>query len=179
MSRIGKQPVQLPSGVTVAVASDKVSVKGPKGTLEHFLPAHVGVKIESGQVLVERESDARQARANHGLLRALVRNMVQGVSTGFERKLEIIGIGFRAEVKGKNLVLTLGYSHPVEYAIPTGIGIAVSKEGIMTITGIDKQQVGQVASDIRSFRSPDSYKGKGIRHQGEYVRLKAGKSAKK
>lgn len=178
MSRIGKLPIQIPSGVTVTVGADKVSVKGPKGSLEHFLPAHVAVKVDAGNLVVERSGDEKQARANHGLMRALCRNMVQGVSTGFERKLEIQGVGFRAEVKGKNLVMSLGYSHPIEYAIPTGIAIATSKEGGISITGIDKQQVGQVAADIRAFRKPDSYKGKGIRYSGEYVRLKAGKSAK-
>lgn len=178
MSRIGKMPIQLPTGVAVTLTTGKVSVKGPKGTLEHFVPAHVDVKVEGGQLVVTRQSDERQARANHGLMRALCRNMVQGVSTGFERRLEIQGVGFRAEVKGKMLVMNLGYSHPIEYAIPTGIGITVTKEGVMTVAGSDKQQVGQVAADIRAFRKPDSYKGKGIRHQGEYVRLKAGKSAK-
>jgi large subunit ribosomal protein L6 len=178
MSRIGKLPIQIPSGVTVNVGSGKVSVKGPKGALEHFVPSHVTVKVDSGSVVVERSGDEKQARANHGLMRALCRNMVQGVSTGFERKLEIQGVGFRAEVKGKTLSMNLGYSHPVEYPIPQGITIAVSKEGGVTISGIDKQQVGQVAADIRAFRKPDSYKGKGIRYSGEYVRLKAGKSAK-
>ncbi|MEQ1501399.1 MAG: 50S ribosomal protein L6 [Myxococcota bacterium] len=178
MSRIGKQPVPVPSGVTVQVASGKVQVRGPKGSLEHFVPAHVGVKIESGQVVLERDGDHRQARANHGLMRAIVRNMVQGVTQGFERKLEVFGVGYRAEVKGKNLVLNLGFSHPIEYAIPPGVGVAVDKAGGITVSGIDKQVVGQAAADIRSFRRPDAYKGKGVRYVGEYIRLKAGKSAK-
>lgn len=178
MSRIGKMPIQIPAGVTVHVAPGKVSVKGPKGSLEHFVPSHVDVKVTGQIVVIERQGDMKQARANHGLMRAICRNMVQGVSTGFERKLEVVGVGFRSEVKGKTLVLNIGYSHPVEYAIPSGIAIAVAKEGGITVSGIDKQQVGQVASDIRAFRKPDSYKGKGIRHAGEYIRLKAGKSAK-
>ena len=179
MSRIGRMPIPLPAGVTLTVGAGKVAVKGPKGALEHFMPDHVSVKVDAGSVVVERDGDERQARANHGLMRALCRNMVQGVSTGFERKLELIGVGFRAEVKGKNLVMNLGYSHPIEYPLPAGIAVAVSKEGGITVTGIDKQQVGQVASDIRAFRKPDSYKGKGIRFHGEQIRLKAGKSAKK
>ena len=179
MSRIGRLPIPLPAGVNVTVGGDKVAVKGPKRSLEHFIAAHVDLAVDGGSLVVTRRSDDRQARANHGLMRALCRNMVVGVSAGFERKLEIIGVGFRAEVKGKNLVMNLGYSHPVDYPIPAGISIAVTKEGVMTVAGIDKQQVGQVAADIRAFRKPDSYKGKGIRFQGEYVRLKAGKSAKK
>jgi len=178
MSRIGKLPVPIPSGVTVTVASNEVQVKGPKGTLKHFLPAHVAVKVDGGRVLVDRHGDIRQARANHGLMRAVLRNMVQGVTQGFEKKLELHGVGFRAEVRGKSLVLNIGYSHPVEYAIPQGITMSVDKAGAILITGIDKQQVGQVAAEIRSFRKPDAYKGKGLRYAGEYIRLKAGKSAK-
>src|SRR5688572_6749487 len=173
MSRIGKLPVQIPSGVTITVAADKVQVKGPKGTLAHFLPAHVAVKVDGGKLVVDRTSDMKQARANHGLMRAVVRNMDEGVTKGFEKKLEIVGVGFRAEVKGKNLVLNIGYSHQVEYAIPQGVTITVDKTGGVSVAGIDKQQVGQVAADIRSFRKPDAYKGKGVRYAGEYIRLKA------
>jgi large subunit ribosomal protein L6 len=178
MSRIGKQPVQIPNGVTITVADQSVSVKGPKGTLEHFVPDHVNVKVDNGKIVVDRTSDMKQARANHGLARAVIRNMFEGVTKGFERKLEIVGVGFRAEVKGKTLVLNIGYSHPVEYAIPAGVTVAVDKGGGVTLSGIDKKLVGQAAADIRAFRKPDSYKGKGIRHAGEYIRLKAGKSAK-
>jgi large subunit ribosomal protein L6 len=179
VSRIGKLPVQLPSGVTLQASGSEVSVKGPKGTLSHTVVDHVDVKVEDGSIVVERKSDAKQARANHGLMRALLRNMVLGVSKGFEKTLEIQGVGFRAEVRGKNLVMNIGYSHPIEYAIPQGITIAVDKAGTITVSGIDKQKVGQVAAEIRGFRKPDSYKGKGVRYVGEYVRLKAGKSAKK
>lgn len=178
MSRIGKLPVDLPNGVSVEISSGTVQVKGPKGTLKQALPAHVDVKVEGKQLVVSRQSDMRQARANHGLTRALCRNLVIGVSTGFERKLEIVGVGYRAEVKGKNLVLSLGFSHPVEYAIPDGIAVTVGKDNSIVVSGIDKQRVGQVAADIRGFRKPDAYKGKGIRFSGEYVRIKAGKSAK-
>jgi large subunit ribosomal protein L6 len=179
MSRIGNQPVQLPSGVTLQVQDDAVTVKGPKGTLSHPLVEHVKLQVEGTTVQVARDEDAKQARANHGLMRAVLRNMVQGVTQGFERTLEINGVGFRAEVRGKTLVLNLGYSHPIEYAIPEGVKIAIDKAGLLQITGIDRQQVGQVAAKIRSFRKPDSYKGKGVRYQGETIRLKPGKSAKK
>jgi large subunit ribosomal protein L6 len=179
VSRIGKLPVQLPSGVTMQVSGSEVSIKGPKGTLNHVLVDHVDVKVENGSIEVGRKSDAKQARANHGLMRALLRNMVIGVSAGFTKTLEVQGVGFRAEVRGKNLVMNLGYSHPVEYPIPQGITIAVDKAGAIAVSGIDKQKVGQVAAEIRGFRKPDAYKGKGVRYTGEYVRLKAGKSAKK
>ena len=175
MSRIGRMPIQIPAGVTINVASGKVSVKGPKGSLEHFVPSHVDVKVSGQVVTIERQGDMKQARANHGLMRAICRNMVQGVSTGFERKLEVIGVGFRTEVKGKTLVLNIGYSHPVEYAIPAGITIAVAKEGGITVSGIDKQQVGQVAAEIREYRGPEPYKGKGVRYAGEKIVRKEGK----
>jgi large subunit ribosomal protein L6 len=178
MSRIGKLPVPLPSGVTVEVAEGKVQVKGPKGALEQAVPAEVTLAVSGGEVVVNRDNDGRQARANHGLMRALVRNMVHGVSQGFEKKLEVFGVGYRAEVRGKSLVLNLGFSHPIEYPFPTGIAVAVDKGGGITVSGIDKQQVGQAAAEIRSFRKPDAYKGKGVRYVGEYIRLKAGKSAK-
>jgi large subunit ribosomal protein L6 len=161
------------------VSGSEVSIKGPKGTLTRSLVDHVDLKVDNGSIEVGRNSDAKQARANHGLMRALVRNMVLGVSAGFSKTLEINGVGFRAEVRGKNLVMNLGYSHPVEYPIPEGITIAVDKAGAITVSGIDKQKVGQVAAEIRGFRKPDSYKGKGVRYAGEYIRLKAGKSAKK
>jgi large subunit ribosomal protein L6 len=178
MSRIGKMPVPVPSGVTVQVGEGRVQVKGPKGQLEQTLPAHVQVESEPGRITVTREGEHRQARANHGLTRALIRNMVVGVTQGFEKKLEIVGVGYRAEIKGKNLVLNLGYSHPIEYPIPAGVSVAVDKAGAITVSGISKQQVGEVSADIRSFRRPDAYKGKGVRYSGEYIRIKAGKSAK-
>lgn len=178
MSRIGKLPVALPSGVTVQVADGAVRVKGPKGELSQTLPGEVAVSVADNEVVVNRDNDGRTARANHGLVRALVRNMVQGVSQGFEKKLEVQGVGYRAEVRGKSLVLNLGYSHPIEYPFPEGVSVAVDKGGAITVSGIDKQRVGQAAAEIRAFRKPDSYKGKGVRYAGEYVRLKAGKSAK-
>lgn len=178
MSRIGKMPVPVPSGVTVQVGDGRVQVKGPKGQLEQALPAHVQVASEAGRITVTRDGEHRQARANHGLTRALIRNMVVGVTQGFEKKLEIVGVGYRAEIKGKNLVLNLGFSHPIEYPIPAGVSVAVDKAGAITVSGISKQQVGEVSADIRSFRRPDAYKGKGVRYSGEYIRIKAGKSAK-
>lgn len=177
MSRIGKLPIQIPSGVTVSVQPTAVEVKGPKGRLAADLVRLVDVAVADGQVIVNRANDSQQARANHGLMRSLVNNMVTGVSTGFEKRLEVNGVGYRAEVRGKQLVMQLGFSHPVEYPIPEGIEIAVEKNTKVSVRGADKQKVGQVAAVIRGFRPPDHYKGKGVRYEGEYVRLKAGKSA--
>jgi large subunit ribosomal protein L6 len=178
MSRIGKMPVPVPNGVSVQIADGQVRVRGPKGELQQAVPAHVQVLSEAGRVVVTREGEHRQARANHGLTRALIRNMVVGVTQGFEKRLEVVGVGYRAEIKGKNLVLNLGYSHPIEYNIPAGVTIVVDKAGAITVSGISKQQVGEVSADIRSYRRPDAYKGKGVRYTGEYIRIKAGKSAK-
>lgn len=177
MSRIGRMPVTVPGGVTIDIKSDVVAVKGPKGQLQQPLVDFVEVAVEGSEVNVTRTSDHKQARANHGLMRALINNMVVGVSTGFSKKLEVIGIGYRADVKGKDLVLNLGYSHLVEFPIPDGITISVDKQNKILVEGVDKQQVGQVAAKIRGFREPDHYKGKGVRYVGEYVRIKAGKSA--
>lgn len=177
MSRIGKLPVKVPNGVTVAIDSGNVSVKGPKGQLTQFIPRHVAVSMTDGQIVVARQGDHKAARANHGLARALFANMVKGVTAGFTRDLEIIGVGYRAELKGQSLVMHLGYSHPIDFPIPKGIAVAVDKANKITVSGIDKQHVGLVAAKIRGFRSPDSYKGKGIRYVGETVRLKAGKTA--
>jgi len=177
MSRIGKLPIPVPKGVTVQMTGEEISVKGPKGELKHPIVAHIQIAQADDSLTLTREGDDRIARANHGLMRALVANMVTGVSKGFEKQLQIEGTGFRAEVKGKNLVMQLGYSHPVEYAIPSGITIAVDKQTRIAVQGIDKQQVGQVAANIRGFRPPDSYKGKGIRYADETLRLKEGKSA--
>ena len=177
MSRIGRMPVAVPGGVTIDVGSDSIKVKGPKGALEQAIVEYISVKVDDGNVVVERTSDMKQARANHGLMRSLIDNMVTGVHKGFEKQLQVIGIGYRADVKGSSLVLNLGYSHPIDFAIPDGINIDVDKKGIITVKGVDKQQVGQVAAKIRSFRQPDHYKGKGVRYVDEYVRLKAGKSA--
>lgn len=177
MSRIGKLPVRIPSGVAVDVSGSEIKIKGPKGTLARPLVAHVAVQAADGQIVVSRDGEDRAARANHGLMRALINNMVQGVTAGFERRLQIEGTGFRAEVKGRQLLLTLGYSHPVEYAIPQGIDIAVDKQTKVFVRGIDRQQVGQVAANIRAFRKPDHYKGKGIRYEDEVLRIKEGKTA--
>ncbi len=177
MSRIGKMPIRIPAGVSVDIGGGAVKVKGPKGSLVAPVVAHVVVASDKGELVVTRDGDSKPARANHGLMRALLNNLVKGVSEGFEKKLQIEGTGFRAEVKGKQLVLTLGYSHPVNYAIPEGIDIVVEKQTKLSVKGIDKQRVGQVAANIRSFREPDAYKGKGIRYEGETLRLKEGKSA--
>ncbi|MBX2801409.1 MAG: 50S ribosomal protein L6 [Myxococcales bacterium] len=178
MSRVGKLPVSIPSGVTVQVADGAVSVRGPKGNLSQALVDHVDVEVTDGHVAVTRHNNARQSRANHGLMRSLVANMVHGVSQGFQKQLEVIGVGYRADVRGKQLVMNLGYSHPVNYDIPDGVDISVDKQNVITIDGIDKQQVGHVAAEIRSWRRPDAYKGKGVRYKDERISLKAGKSAK-
>ena len=177
MSRIGRLPIDVPAGVTVTIGDTEVSVKGPKGNLSQPLVDHVSVAVEGNTVTVSRSSEAKQARANHGLMRSLLNNMVVGVHTGFTKQLEVIGIGYRSQVQGRKLVMNLGYSHPIEFAIPDGIEIAVDKKGIISVSGADKQAVGQVAAKIRGFRKPDHYKGKGVRYLGEHVRLKAGKSA--
>ena len=177
MSRIGKLPVTLPSGVSATIGSDSVTIKGPKGQLTQSIVGLVSVAQEGDAVVVTRANDSKPAKANHGLMRALINNMVTGVDKGFTKALLVQGVGYRADVKGSNLVMALGYSHPIEFAIPDGITITADKQNKITVTGIDKQQVGQVAAKIRSFREPDHYKGKGVRYEGEYVRLKAGKSA--
>lgn len=179
MSRIGNKPIALPVSVTVAVSDGRVAVKGPKGSLDAPVVADVSLRVEGGQVLVLRDNDTPPVRARHGLMRALTANMVEGVSKGFERKLEITGVGYKAEVKGSSVVLALGYSHPVVYPFPEGITIAVETATKLTVKGINKERVGQVAAELRSLRSPDSYKGKGVRYAGETVRLKPGKSAQK
>lgn len=176
MSRIGKQPVVLPKGVTLEISDGQVHAKGPKGTLSRAVVRGTTISVDGGKAIVERASDSLEDRAAHGLMRALLANMVEGVSKGFQRKLEIIGIGYKAELKGSTLVLSLGYSHPIEFPFPPGITIAVEKNTKMVVSGIDREQVGQVAAELRSFRSPDSYKGKGVRYEGEHVRIKAGKS---
>ncbi len=177
MSRVGKSPITLPSGVAVTANASSVEVKGPKGSLSQAIVSLVSVSVDDNIVTVTRANDSKPARANHGLMRALVNNMVVGVSEGFKKELTVIGVGYRADVKGKNLVMQLGYSHPVNYPIPNGIGIQVDKSNNITVSGIDKQQVGQVSAEIRAFRKPDHYKGKGVRYVGEYVRIKQGKSS--
>lgn len=177
MSRIGNKPLELPAGVTLTVADGEVRVSGPKGQLSQAIVPSVTVQVDGNQVVVERAGNGKQARAFHGLMRSLVGNMVEGVFSGFEKRLEIIGVGYRADVRGRQLVMNLGYSHPIEYDIPEGIEISVDKSTKVLIKGIDKQRVGQVAADIRAYRRPDAYKGKGVRYVGEHISLKAGKSA--
>jgi len=177
MSRIGKQPVVIPAGVKVAVNGGAVKVDGPKGSLEWTVPAGITVKIEDGKVLLARPNDERQNKALHGLARALVNNMVDGVAKGFQKELHIEGVGYRAAVVGSKLNLTLGYSHPVEFDIPKGILITVEAQTEVKITGIDKALVGQVAANIRFLREPEVYRGKGVRYKNEHIRRKAGKTA--
>jgi large subunit ribosomal protein L6 len=176
MSRIGKQPVAIPKGVTVTVG-DEVTVKGAKATLTQRVVDRVTVKVEGDEVIVTRRDDSKPSRANHGLMRSLIQNMVTGVTDGFEKKLSILGVGYRANVQGNKLVMNLGFSHPVEFDIPQGISIEADKNNNLSIKGADKQLVGHVAAKIRGFRPPDHYKGKGVRYADEYVRIKAGKSA--
>lgn len=180
MSRIGKMPVTLPKGVSVTIGEGNlVTVKGPKGQLQQQMPSEIGFEVTEAQVQVSRPTDAKPQRALHGLSRALLNNMVTGVSAGFKLVLEIEGVGYRAGVMGKDLVVLVGYSHPVQVMPPAGITFEVDKTGrVITISGIDKQLVGQMAAQVRGVRSPEPYKAKGIRYQGEKIRQKAGKSGK-
>jgi len=176
MSRIGKQPVAIPPKVKVEVKGQKISVEGPKGKLDMELPRRTSLKVADGEVVVSREGDDAQAKALHGLSRALINNMVKGVSEGFVKKLEIQGVGFKAAVAGEMVTLSLGYSHPVVYPIPGQIKVTVEEGTKLTIEGPDKQSVGQVAAEIRSFYPPEPYKGKGVRYVGERVVRKEGKT---
>ena len=177
MSRVGNQPVELPNGVDVAVNGQQVDVKGSKGALSHSAHELVSVKIEDGTVRVTANDGSKSANALTGTTRSLVQNMVTGVSDGFERKLEIFGVGYRAQVQGTKLNLSLGYSHPVEFAIPDGITIETPSQTEVVVKGIDKQQVGQVAANIRAYRPPEPYKGKGVRYSGEQIVKKEAKKA--
>ncbi len=176
MSRIGKQPIPIPSGVSVDVREGAVQVKGPKGQLSQLIPQRIAMDVADGRVSFRRPDDRKPTRALHGLARALVANMVQGVTEGFAKQLEIHGVGWRGEVSGKTLKLSVGYSHPVEMAIPNGIQISVEKNTELKVEGIDKQAVGQFAAEVRRVRPPEPYKGKGIRYADEYVRRKVGKA---
>jgi large subunit ribosomal protein L6 len=178
MSRIGKAPVTVPSGVDINVDGARVTVKGSKGELSREFTDRVNFSIEDGIVTVGREDDTRESRALHGLSRALLANMVQGVSEGFSKVLEIHGVGYRASLKGSDIELLVGFSHPVEVKAPKGITFEVPEPARIVVSGIDKELVGQVAADIRKVRPPEPYKGKGIRYAGEYVRRKAGKAGK-
>ena len=180
MSRIGKMPVAIPKGVEVKADQELVRVKGPKGELTNRIPAGLSVKVEGGQVLVGRANDEKAQRALHGLLRSLVANSVEGVTKGFTRDLEIVGVGYKAEVKGKAVVFSLGYSHPVNFPIPEGISVALdAKAGKLTVSGADRQKVGQTAAEIRRLRVPDPYKAKGIKYANEVIRRKVGKAGGK
>jgi large subunit ribosomal protein L6 len=179
MSRIGKLPVAVPSGVNVTLDSDVVLVKGPKGELRQVILSRiVGVKLQDGGVVVERKGDAKEHRSAHGLTRTLIANMVEGVSKGFRKSLEIQGVGYRVAKSGEKLNLSLGFSHPVVFEAPKGIALSVEGQNRIHVDGIDKQAVGQVAAEIRRLRPPEPYKGKGIRYAGEHVRKKLGKAGK-
>lgn len=180
MSRIGKLPITVPAGVEVSVNDDIIRLKGPKGELRRPVVAGVSIERTGSDLSVKRADDGAQTRANHGLMRALVRNMMVGVTKGFERKLDIQGVGFKSEVKGKALLLSLGYSHQIEFPFPAGIVIDVEDKGTkLVIKGCDKEAVGETAAKLKRLRPPDSYKGKGVRFEGENIQLKQGKTAKK
>ena len=179
MSRIGRIPIAIPSGVTVEVAeNNKVTVKGPKGTLERVLPEAMDIKVDGEEVVVSRPNDLKKNKALHGLTRTLIYNMVIGVTEGYEKKLEVNGVGYRAQKQGKKLVLSLGYSHPVEMEDPEGIETVLDGQNIIIVKGIDKEKVGQYAAEIRSKREPEPYKGKGIKYDTEVIRRKVGKTGK-
>ena len=177
MSRIGKLPIEIPSGVTITVDQDTITATGPKGTLSQFTMPGITVAVEENQIIVSRESDAREHRSKHGLMRTLVSNMVVGVTQGFDRKLEINGVGYKAALEGNKLKLALGFSHDVYFAIPEGIKVAV-EANVLTISGNSKQEVGQVAAEIRALKKPEPYKGKGIKYIEERIIRKSGKSGK-
>jgi len=177
VSRVGKAPIHLPEGVEVKIANSVVTVKGPKGELSLPINSEMILDIDGNTVTVKRPTESKAHRSMHGLTRTLIDNCVKGVTTGFEKKLEIVGVGFRAEVKPKGLMLSIGYSHPIFFVPPAGIEITAGKDNIITVRGIDRQLVGQVAAKIRSQRKPEPYKGKGLRYVGEVVRRKAGKTA--
>lgn len=177
MSRIGKQPIELPSGVTVQADNDSITVNGPKGSLKQFTMPGLSIKQDNQVLTVERANEEAVTRAKHGLMRSLLANMVKGVSQGYERKLEINGVGYRVQLQGADLKFNLGFSHDVIYKVPAGIQVSV-EQNIITVSGIDKQQVGQVAAEIRALKKPEPYKGKGIKYQDERIIRKSGKSGK-
>lgn len=178
MSRIGKLPITVPAGVEVTLDGRDVSVKGPKGELNRTLAEGINVEIEDGTITVTRPDDERESRSLHGLTRSLINNMIIGVTDGYTKKLEIVGTGYRVQAKGSDLEFALGYSHPVPVAAPEGITFTVEGANKLAVFGIDKQQVGEVAANIRKLRKPDPYKGKGVRYEGEQIRRKAGKAGK-
>ena len=179
MSRVGKMPIAIPAGVTVDIAeNNQVTVKGPKGELTRVLPQEMTIKVEDGHVVIERPNDLKKIKAYHGLTRALINNMVIGVTEGFKKTLVINGVGYRASMQGTTLNLALGYSHPVEVETPEGLTIEVPEQTKIVISGISKEKVGQCAAEIRSLRAPEPYKGKGIKYEDEYIRRKVGKTGK-
>ena len=179
MSRIGKLPINIPGGVTITVGDDNtVNVKGPKGQLSEKVSPDMQISMEDNVLFVKRPSDDKQHRALHGLTRSLINNMVVGVTAGYQKNLDIVGVGYRAQMQGKKLVLNVGYSHPVEFDAPEGITFEVPNPNRIAVQGINKQQVGQIAADIRKVRPPEPYKGKGIKYENEYVRRKEGKTGK-
>ena len=179
MSRIGKKPIPIPKGVTVKVAPDAIEVKGPKGQLRQAHPSGINFELVDGHLVAKTASDEPQLRALHGLSRSLIANAVAGVTDGFKRELDIVGVGYRAELKGQQVVFALGYSHAVVFDVPKGIDIAIEKQTHITVTGVDRQLVGQVAANIRRLRKPDPYKQKGVRYTGEVLKKKAGKTGAK
>ena len=176
MSRIGKAPIPVPGGVTVSINGSDIAVKGPKGELSRTLPEQVTVRQDGDTIVVERADDERESRSLHGLVRSLVQNMVTGVTDGFHKDLDIVGVGYRAELKGRQITFALGYSHPIVFDIPAGIEVTVDKLTHLTVTGVDRQMVGQVAADIHRMRKPDPYKQKGVRYTGEVLKKKVGKT---
>lgn len=179
MSRIGKRPISIPDKVTVIVNGQDISVKGPKGELSRTLPSGVVLEQGNNQIVIQRRDDSRVSRERHGLCRTLVANMLEGVSKGFQKRLEIQGVGYRAQIQGRNLNMSLGYSHPVKFEPPPGIEFVVESNTNIVVSGIDKEVVGNIAAMIRNARPPEPYKGKGVRYSGEFVRRKAGKAGKK
>ena len=175
MSRVGKKPVPVPTGVTAKIDGQKVAVKGAKGELNFVVPDDVAVSMDGTVIKVDPRNDSKRARAMWGMSRAMINNLVTGVSKGFERKLEITGVGYKAAVVGKNLQMSLGYSHDINYPIPAGVSIVTPKPTEITISGVDKRQIGQIAAEIRAMRGPEPYKGKGVRYEGEFIFRKEGK----
>jgi large subunit ribosomal protein L6 len=176
MSRIGKKPIAIPKGVTVKVDGNTIDVKGPKGQMRQSLPPGISAVLEDGQLVAKKESEARELSKFHGLARSLMNNAVQGVTEGWKRELDIVGVGYRAELKGQQVVIALGYSHPILFDVPKGIEVAVEKQTHLTVTGVDRQLVGQVAANLRRLRKPDPYQQKGVRYTGEVLKKKAGKT---
>lgn len=178
MSRVGQAPIKIPNGVTVSIAAGRITVNGPRGELQRVIPPDVSVEQADGELRITRINDERETRALHGLARSLIANMVQGVTEGYEKSLEIQGVGYRAQKKGNDLEVAVGYSHPVQKKAPKGIEFDVPSPTKIIVRGVDKELVGQTAAEIRAIRKPEPYKGKGIRYEGEHVRRKAGKAAK-